>query len=674
MSAPVLRLGRDSLGTLDAVSSREWLVTNGLGSYAAGTLAGPGTRRYHGLLVASLRPPLERTVLVAKLDCVARQGDHVVALGTNEYADGTIDPHGHRQLQSFRLEEQVPVWTWLVGSTLLEQRVWMVHGENRTCIGWRLVRGERPVELEFAPLCTWRDYHWQLRGRRDPRLEYDGTGVTVTAFPGAAPYRIAVDSGTCEPRLDWHWGLRRRAESERGLDDLEDLFVPATLRARVTPESHCVVTLDTGRVAAAPGHATFTAETRRQRRLLQVAAPCDPRLAPLVLAADQFLVERRDGAGGARGRSVIAGYPWFADWGRDTMIALPGLTLATGRVDDAAQILRTFALHVSEGMLPNRFPDDGEAPEYNTADATLWYFVAIDACLRRRADPALRRDLYPVLREILDWHLRGTRYGIRVDAADGLLRIGEPGVQLTWMDARVGDRVITPRDGKPVEINALWFNALRILESLAEAEGDTGTRARCAELAARVEGNFALRFWYEAGGHLYDVVDSDGLRADASLRPNQIFAVSLPHSPLNEAQARAVVESCERELWTPVGLRSLSPHDPRYVGRYGGAPHERDAVYHQGTVWSWLLGPFALAHYRVHHDADAARALLSGLFDHLREACVGQISEIFDGDAPFAPRGCFAQAWSVAETLRAWSEIHECESSENAAATPRRRA
>jgi glycogen debranching enzyme len=242
------------------------------------------------------------------------------------------------------------------------------------------------------------------------------------------------------------------------------------------------------------------------------------------------------------------------------------------------------------------------------------------------------------------------------------------------MDARVGDRVITPRGGKPVEINALWFNALRILESLAEAEGDTGTRARCAELAARVEGNFALRFWYEAGGHLYDVVDSDGLRADASLRPNQIFAVSLPHSPLNEAQARAVVESCERELWTPVGLRSLSPHDPRYVGRYGGAPHERDAVYHQGTVWSWLLGPFALAHYRVHHDADAARALLSGLFDHLREACVGQISEIFDGDAPFAPRGCFAQAWSVAETLRAWSEIHECESSENAAATPRRRA
>ena len=406
-------------------------------------------------------------------------------------------------------------------------------------------------------------------------------------------------------------------------------------------------------------------ERDRQRQLIALAGGGSAGVAEaqwiqqLRLAADQFLVERRDAQGNVLGQSVIAGFPWFSDWGRDTMIALPGLTLTTGRSDIAASILRTFARFVSEGMLPNRFPDTGDTPEYNTVDATLWFFVAVDEYLRHTGDDLLGAELYPVLTQIIDAHVRGTRYGIKVDAGDGLLFAGEPGVQLTWMDAKVGDWVVTPRQGKCVEINALWFNALTILANLATRLDDQAAAAELQTRANSVRHRFNERFWSE-GGYLYDVIDGpDG--ADSSLRPNQIFAVSLRHGLLDADRAQAVVDTCAKHLWTPVGLRSLAPTDPRYVGRYGGGPLQRDGAYHQGTVWSWLLGPFALAHYRVHADADAAREWLSGMEAHLREACVGQISEIFDGDAPFTPRGCFAQAWGVAETLRIWSEINECE-------------
>jgi predicted glycogen debranching enzyme len=363
---------------------------------------------------------------------------------------------------------------------------------------------------------------------------------------------------------------------------------------------------------------------------------------------------------------VIAGYPWFSDWGRDTMIALPGLALATGRYEIAASILRTFAGFVGDGMLPNRFPDGGEEPEYNTVDATLWYFVAVDEYLRRTQDGALRRDLYPVLKDIVAWHKRGTRYGIKVDEDDALLFAGEDGVQLTWMDAKVGDWVVTPRTGKCIEINALWYNALNIMNGLAEEESDPAAAreyAACAELVAL---SFDQRFWFEEGGYLYDVIDCPQGRSgtwpggrDASLRPNQIFAVSLPYPLVRGVRARAVVDVCARELWTPVGLRSLSARDSRYAAAYRGGPRERDGAYHQGTVWSWLLGPFAIAHHRVYGDPRAARGFLEGLEAHEREACIGQISEIFEGDAPFAARGCVAQAWSVAEILRSWSKLHE---------------
>ena len=356
---------------------------------------------------------------------------------------------------------------------------------------------------------------------------------------------------------------------------------------------------------------------------------------------------------------MIAGYPWFSDWGRDTMIALPGLALATERYVDAADIIRTFAQHLSDGMLPNRFPDSGETPEYNTVDATLWYFHAIQRYLDATGDLTIVRDLYPALRDIIRWHQRGTRYGIRVDATDDLLYAGESGVQLTWMDAKVGDWVVTPRIGKPVEINALWHFSVNAMAQWAAQLDASRDAAQYRTLAGKIAVSFRRSFWNESAGCLFDVIDTPGaMRNDASIRPNQIFAVSLDANLLEAREARAVVDICARELLTPMGLRSLAPSDPCYVARYLGGPVERDGSYHQGTVWSWLLGPFALAHFQVHGDTAHALGLLAHLGPHLAQACVGHISEIFDASPPHAARGCFAQAWSVGETLRAWQVIN----------------
>jgi predicted glycogen debranching enzyme len=671
VSAP--RLERAALGSFAATAAREWLVTNGLGGYASGTVGGANTRRYHGLLVASLRPPLGRTVMVAALNVFVQAESQRVALSAHEFADGTVAPQGYRNLLSFHLEGQIPVWTWLIGEALLEQRVWMAHGCNTTYVSWHLQRSLQPLQMEVEPLCTWRDYHWQHRGRSDPQLSIEPSGAVITAFEGAAPYFLRAENGSCEAAPEWYWNFMHRDEASRGLDAVEDLFRPVRLRFTLAPGASNTLVLSSDLAIPASAAASLRDERARQASLLRDARRATPALAridaehlePLIFAADQFVVARSAGSKSSTGHSVIAGYPWFGDWGRDTMIALPGLALTTGRIDVAADILRTFARHVSEGMLPNRFPDDGEAPEYNTVDATLWFFVAIHEYLRRSADAVLRRDLYPILKDIVDWHLRGTRYGIGVDREDCLLRAGEAGVQLTWMDAKVGDWVVTPRIGKPVEINALWINALLIQSEIATAEGDSPAARRCTELAQQATQSFRQRYWNAEQRYLYDVIDgpegeltADGRRADASLRPNQLFAVSLPHALVNARVARAVVDTLWRELWTPMGLRSLAPRDRQYVGSYLGGPRERDAVYHQGTVWGWLLGPFALAHFRVYRDVQAANALLDGFRPHLTEACVGQMSEIFDGDAPFASRGCFAQAWSVAETLRAWSDIN----------------
>jgi len=684
MNLPVIELARSALENFESAAGREWLVTNGLGGFASGTVAGARTRRYHGLLVAALRPPVERTVLVAKLDAAVTYRGRRYPLTSNEYGDGTIDPHGYRLISSFRLEGLLPVWEFVIGDAVVEQRIAMVHGENTTLVRFTVVRASAPLKFDLNPLCTYRDYHAQTGGNGwAPEVRSLGEGCEIEAFAGARRYRLLCDQGRFERSPQWYWNYRQRRESARGLDDREDLFSPGRFDLELAEGESATVWLTTESAPRSMGALAITNERRREEQLLTRARIDAPNwIRQLVLAADQFVVARAapqpadesqlraQASAASTGNTVIAGYPWFSDWGRDTMIALPGLTLATGRHDIAASVLRTFARYVSDGMLPNRFPDAGEAPEYNTVDATLWYFHAIDQYVAASGDRRLVTELYPVLLDIVDWHLRGTRYGIHADR-DGLLYAGEPGVQLTWMDAKVGDWVVTPRIGKPVEINALWYRALVVMQSFAAATGDAMGERRFATLAAATLHSFRHRFWSPTHGYLADVVDGPdgelderGSRRDASLRPNQIFAVSIDADLLEPEQARAVVDTCARELWTPVGLRSLARAESSYIGNYGGGPRERDGAYHQGTVWSWLLGPFAIAHYNVYRDVRAARAWLRGIEGHLREAALGQVSEIFDGDEPHRPEGCVAQAWSVAEVLRAWVEVGALSTSE----------
>lgn len=653
---PRINLDRAICTNFETAVSREWLVTNGLGGYASGTVAGANTRRYHGLLVAALEPPLGRTVLVAGLDLRAEYQGRNHALSAHEYEGSTVHPDGFRHTEAFTLTGGIPVWTFAIGDARITQSIWMGDGVNTTYVHFRLENASGPVRLRISPLCTYRDYHSHSHGGWQLGTRQVTDGVQVDAFPGARSYRLMCAGASYEPQGDWFWNFHHRLEAERGLDGTEDLFRPGEFVIDLKPgrTATLICTAESGDVDSVQ-----VAQTADHRRRTALLLPMDGEpgwVRQLGLAADQFIVRR--GTGASEGATVIAGYPWFGDWGRDTMIALPGLTLPTGRPEVAARILRTFAEHISDGMLPNRFPDGGAEPEYNTVDATLWYFHAVDAYWRATGDDQLVRELWPRLVEIVNWHLRGTRHGIGVDPADGLLRAGEPGVQLTWMDAKVGDWVVTPRIGKPVEINALWHHALTVMTTLGERLGDPEAAGRYQVLAAQARDSFRRRFWYAAGGYLYDVVDGpDG--DDAALRPNQIFAVSLSADLLDAEQAAAVVAVCQRELLTPIGLRSLSAGSDAYIGSYRGGPVERDGAYHQGTVWSWLIGPFALAHFRVHGQRAEARGMLAGLGSHLAEACVGSISEIFDADAPHAPRGCCAQAWSVAEVLRAWFLLGE---------------
>ena len=646
--------GRETCGDLAVAESREWLCTNGLGGFASGTVAGLLSRRYHGLLVAALAPPLGRTLVVAKLDDTLVDAGARWPLFTNRWASGAVDPHGYRHLERFRLDGTVPVWTYACGDARVERRVWMEQGANTTYVRYAIVRGDRALALEAGALVNYRDYHALTRGGPwRMRVENVPGGLRVDAFAGAAPVFVLAPGAAATSAHTWYEGFALARERERGLDDREDHLRAGTFEVRLEPGRPFTFVLSMDPAAPTDGEAAL--DRRRHRDTSVVAAargdaePAPPWIERLAVAADQFVVARsRDGD--PDGRTIIAGYPWFGDWGRDTMIALPGLTLTTGRGDIAARILRTFAGFVDRGMLPNRFPDRGETPEYNTVDATLWYFEAIRACHAATGDDGLLKDLMPVLEHIVGEHVRGTRYGIGVDPGDGLLRAGEPGVQLTWMDARVGDWVVTPRTGKAVEINALWYNALRAMATFARALGRSPEP--WTAMADRVAASFG-RFWHHGSGYCHDVVDGpDG--NDPSLRPNQIFAVSLPFSPLGRERQRGVVDACARHLLTSHGLRSLAPGDPRYRGSYGGDPGARDGAYHQGTVWSWLLGPFALAHFRVYGDRDVARSFLEPMAHHLGAYGVGSIAEVFDGDPPFGPGGCTAQAWSVAETLRAW--------------------
>ena len=597
---------------------------------------------------------------MAKLEEDVADSGRACALGANRWADGALAPRGYRELERFRLDGTTPVWTYACGEALLDKRVWMEPGANTTYVRYEVLRAAEPLALTLRALVNYRDYHATTHAGDWPmQVTPVERGLRVHAFEGAAPVLLLAPGAEAQPAHAWYRRFALARERERGLDAEDDHLHAGTFRATLRAGEALTVVLSTETAPSTDGAAAWGRRQAHEADLLARwtrgwtgAAQAPPWIRHLVLAADQF-VARRPLAGEPEGMTVIAGYHWFGDWGRDTMIALPGLALATGRPELAARVLRTFARFLDRGMLPNRFPDSGDTPEYNTVDATLWWIEAVRATHAATGDERLLGDLFPALESVLDWHRRGTRYGIGEDPVDGLLRAGEPGVQLTWMDARVGDWVVTPRVGKPVEINALWYNALRAMAGFARRlRRPPGAWDAAAD---RVREGFA-RFWYEPGGYCSDVLEGpDG--DDHALRPNQILAVSLPESPLPPARQRRVVDVCARHLLTSFGLRSLAPTDPAYRGRCTGAQHERDGAYHQGTVWGWLLGPFALAHARAHGDPGAARAFLAPMAHHLADYGVGSIAEVFDGDPPFTPRACIAQAWSVAETLRAWQAL-----------------
>lgn len=649
----------------------EWLVTNGVGGYASGTLSGVATRRYHGLLVAALARHGRMLMLNHLLEDVRLPGGARARLGGEERPDELEAHTAH--LVELRLEAGLPVWRYEVDGVLLERRVLMPHGQNTVHVTYRLVDGHGPVRLRLHPSFAFRPHdapfeeelsrRYTLTTAGDDRYEVRG-GEDLPAL------RLQL-RGQCPAfTVEWREGPRvhHRVEADRGYGAVAAVVRPGHFRVFLThdaPEATLVASTEPWETVLAlpPGEARLAERARRERLLAQA----DPRAregpaAELVLAADQFVISPRwrvkdtacARAAGGEYRSVIAGYHWFTDWGRDTMISLEGLTLTTGRHAEAREVLVSFAQHVKDGLIPNLFPEGQEDGLYHTADATLWFFHAIDRYVETTGDRALLGLLLPRLREVVGAHLAGTRFGIGVDPDDGLLRQGAPGYQLTWMDAKVGDWVVTPRRGKAVELNALWFNALRLLEGWTrDLEGDEHARW-LGEHAARAQESFNRRFWYEAGGHLYDVVDGEQ-GDDPACRPNQVFALSLRHPVLARERWAPVLRAVEERLLTPVGLRSLAPGHPDYKPRYFGDIRMRDAAYHQGTVWGWLIGPFVDAWLKVHPDDPAgARRLLEGLIAHLSDGCVGQVSEIFDAEAPFTPRGCVAQAWSVAEVLRCW--------------------
>ncbi len=645
-----ISLDRAALGDFESASSREWLETDGLGGWASGTLSGAHTRRYHGLVVVATQPPVGRRLLVSKLaESVVVDGERF-ELDANSFP-GAIHPRGDRLLERFE-RGFFPVFEYETKGFHLRKTIGAIAGESTTVVLYELVNAAQLVELELRPFLAGRDIHALGRASDARRWDAEPTldGVRFDSRSGEPTVWIRVPCGQFEAAPDWWRSFTYDEERRRGFDFEEDLFTPGVVRVQLAPGSSLAVTLSTA-PEERDGAVLLAGELARRQELVARAGFADPLARRLVLAADQFLVRR------GAGWTVIAGYPWFSDWGRDAMIALPGLCLATRRFEEAKEILRTFAGAVDKGMLPNRFPDGGEAPEYNTVDATLWFFVATWRYLEATGDePFVRDELLPVLDEILSWHGRSTRYGIGVDR-DGLLRGGEPGVQLTWMDARVGERVITPRHGKPVEIQALWINALRIAAALHARFGRSG-RARVLE---RLADAAAVRvdelFWSESQKALADVVE--GERRDESLRPNQLYALALPWPSVGPPRARAALETVERELLTPRGLRTLAPGDPAYRPRYEGGPEERDGAYHQGTVWPFLLGVYICSLLRFRNSAGqtAARALLERFGPHLEEACVGTVSEIFDAEPPHAPRGAVAQAWSVAELLRAFRSL-----------------
>ena len=669
-SAVTIRTVKAESQSVGSLVEKEWLVTNGLGGYASGTIAGVNSRRYHGLLIAAHPAPLGRVMLLNHISERFKFPDSsVYSLGIVEHANRELELDDLHALQQFRVEQGLPIWRYKLGESIVEKRIFMPHRQNTVHVNYRLIEGSGPISLKLRVSVHFRGHDQHV------------------STPNPAPYVLTAsegrfelaDQGNAFPPLRLYLDGERpgftseetilpdvlyRIEAHRGYDDVGQMWSPGIFRAWLSRDRDVTLVASSEswqRVLAFSPSEILDAELKRRDRLIEVADPVAQSglSRELIFAADQFIISpagrvqdsARAEAAGEQARTIIAGYHWFTDWGRDTMISLEGLALVTGRHTEAGYILRTFINHVRDGLIPNFFPDQSTEGVYHTADATLWYFHALGRYIAVTGDKSVLRNYLPVLKEIIAAHQRGTRFGIRVDPNDGLLQQGEETYQLTWMDAKVDGWVVTPRRGKAVEINALWYNALKLLEEWMNDAGDDATEIRTA--AEKARSSFNKRFWCEEEQGLYDVVDGEQ-GDDRRCRPNQIFSLSLPHPILCEEKWKVMLQTVQERLLTPFGLRTLAPGEADYKAQYYGDLRARDAAYHQGTVWAWLIGPFIDAWLRVHPgQLEEGRKLLEGFEAHLSEACIGTISEVFDAEAPYVARGCAAQAWSVAEVLRA---------------------
>uniref|UniRef100_Q02CI6 Glycogen debranching enzyme, putative n=1 Tax=Solibacter usitatus (strain Ellin6076) TaxID=234267 RepID=Q02CI6_SOLUE len=658
----------------------EWLATNGLGGYASGTVGGAITRRYHGLLIAALPNPLGRMMMLNGLSERLRLPDHTaVYTGAEELS--AVSPESTLAAVEFRLDAGMPVWRYEIGGFALEKRLLLPYRQNTVHIFYRLLSGSGRLRVGLRPAIHFRKHDEPVStgAGRKYRLTICDDEFEISSTPEMPVLRMQIHGPAAAFTSDRKetGDIPYSTERNRGYDWRGSLWSPGYFRTDLAAGEQTVLVASTESwesVRALPPENALEAEISRRRLLLSAALPTvrHGAAAELVLAADQFLITpvgrledaARAKAAGDEIRTVIAGYHWFTDWGRDTMISLEGLTLVTGRTSEAAWILRTFAHYVRDGLIPNMFPEGEQRGLYHTADATLWFFHAIHRYVQRSGDLVTLRMILPKLQDIIAHHIRGTRFGIRMDPADSLLQQGQEGYQLTWMDAKVGDWVVTPRRGKAVEINALWYNALRLLEHWLRQEQKGAEADSIGAVAARARDSFNARFWFEGGGFLYDVVDAEGGGNDESCRPNQVMAISLDNPVLDRSRWQPVMDVVSKRLLTPVGLRSLAPGSPEYKSKYYGDLRARDAAYHQGTVWAWLIGPYVDAWLKLNSERrEKARDFLLGFLPHLNEQCVGSISEIFDADEPYTPRGCIAQAWSVAEVLRCWEKTAPAESS-----------
>lgn len=671
-SESYLQCALDPLEKSEKFLRSEWLVTNGLGGYASSSISGVTTRKYHGLLVAALPPPFGRVIMLNHLsEQVIFSDKRRYWLGGEERSEGAVHLEGMAYLREFRLEEGLPVWLFEIEGVWIEKRILLIHLQNTVHISYRLISGDIPVRLLLQPSMHFRAHEAPVNTLIDePYVVKAVDNQYEVSTKNIPPLRFKIEGKRA--RFILESGIVHntffRLESRRGYESIGDLWTPGYFKVDLLPDQLSTLIASTESwetLRALSPHQALEAEQARRTQLLNTAPPVARTGigGELVLAADQFIITpssriedaARAHAIGDEIRTIIAGYHWFTDWGRDTMISLEGLTLNTGRYHEAGWILRTFNQYVRNGLIPNMFPEGKNEGLYHTADATLWFFHALDRYIEVTKDRETLQLLLKTLLSIVDFHIKGTLFGIGVDSYDGLLHQGAEGYQLTWMDAKVGDWVVTPRRGKAVEINALWYNALRLLENWLREEGNEEEATRMKEHADQVYQSFNQRFWYAAGGYLYDVINGEDSKEDSACRPNQLMAIALKHPVLDAQRWSSVVDVVRERLLTPYGLRSLDPKHPDYKSRYDGDLRSRDAAYHQGTVWAWLIGPFIDAWIKVYpDDRIGARRFLTGFEKHLDDAGIGSISEIFDANEPFTPRGCLAQAWSVAEVLRCW--------------------